>query len=348
MVLVLAGLYIDGGRRAHGRFDGELAWQRPHADAVAAWATSSAGERSTSGAGDLFDQEWTLVSCQMAVLGLGQLVVAHPELRDDYLPAMQSCSSWMLTPDARAFGTGRWGEDALGPARPEGSHAYLGYVALALAMHRRVDPDVPWAGDHDRMLEVLARSVEGSTHRIRTYPGETYPADIAAVIGALGLAGYDPTAAVARFRVAAVHPQTGLLYQSLHPSTGAPGIPRGSGTAIASYFLSFADPQLSRQLYGSLQVRRAFGVSGVREYPDGVSGWGDVDSGPVVFGLGVSTTGFALAGARQHGDRPTFVRLHRTAGAFGLPVPTPSGRWYLTGGSIGNAILLAMMTAPRP
>lgn len=347
---VLVLLHVQGTRRAHARFDGDLAWQRPHADAVADWALNHAGARSQSGAGDLFDHEWTLVSCQMAVLGLSQLIHEHPELRDDYLPAMGTCSDWLISEEARQFGTARWGEDVLGPQAPRGAHAYAGYLALALAMHRTVEPEVPWAADLTRLLDRLERVVERDLHRIETYPGEAYPADIASVLGALGLDGREPTAALARFRAEARDPATGLLHQSLDPRTGGKGPPRGSGTAIAAYFLSFADHPLSEELYRALPVDRVAGVSGIREYPPGASGWGDVDSGPVVLGLGVSATGFGLAGARVHGDRATYVRLHRTAGLFGLPAPTrQGGRWYVLGGSIGNSILLAMMTAsPEP
>ncbi|MCP4808514.1 MAG: hypothetical protein GY913_18850 [Proteobacteria bacterium] len=75
-----------------------------------------------------------------------------------------------------------------------------------------------------------------------------------------------------------------------------------------------------------------------------MTGFGDIDSGPVLLGIGVSPTGFGLAGARLHGDEAAYERSLRTARLFGLPVPW-NGRTYLTGGGLGNAILLAMATA---
>ncbi len=83
----------------------------------------------------------------------------------------------------------------------------------------------------------------------------------------------------------------------------------------------------------------------MREYPTGQAGWGDIDSGPVVFGVGISSTGFALAQARGSGDRTTYRQLFRTSWLFGAPIQTRNGRRYATGGAIGNAILLAMLTA---
>ena len=89
------------------------------------------------------------------------------------------------------------------------------------------------------------------------------------------------------------------------------------------------------------------GFGGVREYARGHEGGGDIDSGPVLFGVSVSATGFALAGARASGDRGLFTSLYRTAELFGVPVDRGAGRRFATGGPLGNALLLAMMTAER-
>jgi hypothetical protein len=125
--------------------------------------------------------------------------------------------------------------------------------------------------------------------------------------------------------------------------------PRASGTALAAYFTAFADAALSADLYAALKHScrvTPLGFGGMREYPRGTpGGLGDVDSGPVVFGVGASATGFALAGARLHGDRETYEAIFRTASLCGAPLRTPSRHRFLVGGSLGNAILLAMMTA---
>jgi hypothetical protein len=67
----------------------------------------------------------------------------------------------------------------------------------------------------------------------------------------------------------------------------------------------------------------------------------------VLFGVSVSATGFALAGARASGDRPFFAGLYRTAALFGVLVDRGEGRRFATGGPLGNALLLAMLTAER-
>ena len=85
----------------------------------------------------------------------------------------------------------------------------------------------------------------------------------------------------------------------------------------------------------------------MREYPPGEGGPGDIDSGPVILGIGFSSTGFALAGARTFGDRERFQSLYRTAYLIGSPLERGGLRNYVCGGPLGNAILFAMLTA-RP
>ena len=84
----------------------------------------------------------------------------------------------------------------------------------------------------------------------------------------------------------------------------------------------------------------------MREYPRGVFGLGDIDSGPVIFGFGVSSTGFSLAGARRYGDDDAFSALYATTHVFGAPTAVGDATRFATGGPIGDAILFAMLTAP--
>jgi len=99
-------------------------------------------------------------------------------------------------------------------------------------------------------------------------------------------------------------------------------------------------------------VRRELGDSllgfgFVREYPRHMAGQGDIDSGPVLFGYGVSPTGFALEDARMYGDRAYFRKLYATAHLFGAPTVSRKRVNFTTGGPLGNALLFAMLTAPR-
>lgn len=307
-----------------------------------------------------FDGEWTLVTYQMAALGLGQVVLAHPELRDELVPSIEASVERLLAPETTAFGAEAWHAPALRDLATDRGHAYLGYINLALGMLRIIEPRNRFAGLHDRITEALARRISRAPNGlIETYPNEAYPADVASVIGSIGLhdrtAGSDHHALLAAwsetFRARWIDPGSGMIFQSGDPATGLPrGPARASHTALAVYALSFTLPDLSHDLFAALQrSQRAslVGFGAIREDAPGHRGSADIDSGPVVLGVSVSATGFALAGARIHGDRALYTDLYRTADLFGAPYKSGDGRRFVSGGALGDAILLAMLTA-RP
>ena len=342
------------GRQAAGWYEGSLQVAEPLARQVAHEVGSGVDDSAFHTGSSRFDGEWALGTHQMAVMGLAQFALAHPEQADEVLPAIEVAVDRLLSPEMRAFGTAAWREDGLAPDAT-GSHAYLGYLNIALGMARLVIPDPDWASTHDALTASLERRLADAPRAlVETYPGEAYPPDVSAVAGSIGLHGTatgTPHPALAPWaRAFEEHylDDSGLLVQSALVGSGrAVDVPRASGTAIAAYFTSFSDPMLSTRLHGGVE-RGAISVLGfgaVREYPPGHLGLGDIDSGPVLLGLGVSATGFALAGARIHQDRRLFVSLARTAHLFGAPHDRAGRRDYVTGGPLGNAILLAMLTA---
>ncbi|MBH24279.1 MAG: hypothetical protein CMH57_07495 [Myxococcales bacterium] len=348
----VAGVGVDDLYR------GDIEAQGPLALEMARWAEREAGAEVGLTGSALFDAEWRLVSCQMTVLGLGQVIAAHPETRDQHLPAMEACLDWMVTPEAMAFGAASWGERGKATEALT-AHAYLGYLNVALSMHRTHAPTSRFAALNDQLTGALAaRLRDEPPWALATYPGEMYPADVSTVVASIALyddaTGADHAATltpwVRRLLLAARDPDTGLLAQSLHPPTGrVVDGPRASGTAFVAYFLAFADVEASRGLWEALKAHcygTTLGFGGIDEYPPGASGgFGDVDSGPVVFGVGTSATGFAIAAARIHGDGEAYRALARTANLFGAPHQREGRRRFLMGGSIGNALMLAMLTA---
>jgi hypothetical protein len=227
-------------------------------------------------------------------------------------------------------------------------------------MLRMVDPSTPLGPLHDRITRQLADRLAASpTGLIETYPGEAWPPDVAAVAGSIGLharaTGDDRSALLTswarRFEACARHP-SGYLIQRMASGGCRPlDGPRGSGTAVAAYFLTFARPELAQRLFASLlgEGRVSLGgFGGVREHLPGQSGTWDVNAGPEVFGISTGATGFALGAARAHRDRRFFTELYRTAHLFGVPTMATGGTRFAVGGVLGNALLLAMLTARAP
>jgi hypothetical protein len=140
------------------------------------------------------------------------------------------------------------------------------------------------------------------------------------------------------------------LIQAVTPTGKPRDAPRGSGSALAAYFLSLADAGLAQRLHVAISRelgRGPLGFGMVAEYPRGYRGRGDIDSGPLVFGVSISATGFALGSARAAGDYESFRKIFRTVYLFGAPYRHSGGREFATGGPLGNAIMFAMLTAPR-
>lgn len=350
-------------QRAGGFFEGDAETETALADVVAEKGMTGVTPSKLHTGSAHFDGEWALVTNQMTVLGLGQLVLAHPELKPRYLPAIRAAVKTMLLPESRAFGTSEWGEDGLTASalQSDNGHVYLGYLDMALSMQRLVDDQMPQEDQalNDQLTAALVRRLERSPHSlIETFPGVTFPTDVASAIGAIGLharATKTPLPEVVKRWVndvaeKYVDSESGLLVQTANPQAGTPtGPPRGSGTALALYFIAFADEGLARSLDTALAKRAHrtfFGFGGVAEYPENVApGRGDIDSGPVVFGVSVAATGFGISGARLFKDRARFVELYRTAYLFGAPAGHDEKWSYLVGEGLGDAILLAMMTA---
>lgn len=308
---------------------------------------------------DRYAGEWALVTHQMNALGLAQLSIDRPEWRGTFAPAATRAAAKTLLVEMRDFGTRAWGEDGLAVLEGDHGHAYLGYPALAVSMARLVDPafPAPIAARHDALIRALERRLRASpTGLIETYPGRAYPTDVAAVAAAIAVharaTGKPPPRAVAewasRVRARQIDMASGFVVQCMNARTGAPlDAPRASGTGLAAYFAGFADRALATELADALLAhsRGVLGFDAIQEYADGRAGGGDVDSGPVVFGVSVAATGFALAPAHALGRREAFRRLYRTVHLFGVPSQVEGRRRFATGGPIGNALLFAFLTS---
>ena len=348
------------GRQADAWLDHDLALQDAYARGLIRWVETQPKTQLFNTGSSRFDGQSAIAFYQMTLLALGQIALEHPELRDDYLPTMRVAAERLAAPGTLTYAAQRYGRHASQGMDPGEGHAYAGYIALGLGMLRALEPETPTARVHERLSRAFAQRLWASkTGLIETYPDETWPPDVAAVAGAVGLwlqvTGQDRKAEVAswseRFARCSVDP-TGYLIQRVESGTCTPvDAPRGSGTAIGAYFLSFIDPALARRLTLALREtgRTTFlGFGGIREYAPGHSGQGDVNAGPIVLGVSVGGTGFGLGAAAAAGDRGLYTELYRTANLFGVSAVRDGQGTFVTGGALGDALLLAMLTARTP
>jgi hypothetical protein len=341
-------------------FDGEVEAQDALARRVSAAMLAHAGGTFYRTGVDRFDGQSAIAIEQMTLLGLGQIVLEHPEKRADYLPAMRAAADRLVDPATHRYAATKYPRHAVAGMGPGEGHAYAGYIDMALGMLRLVDPQTKHGALHDRLTrDLAARLFAAPNGLIETYPGESWPPDVAVVAGAIGLharaTGGDVRremdAWADRFARCSID-ASGYLVQRVKSGTcQAVDAPRGSGTALASYAIGFAHPGLSRRLYEALTRHgrvTVLGLGGLREYAEGHHGEGDVNAGPVIFGISVGATGFGLGAARLNGDRELYRALYRSAHLLGVPVDAGDGTTFALGGVLGNALLLAMLTARAP
>lgn len=346
------------GRDADEWYRGDPARVRGLAEELVAFEADDDHRRAT-GSEEGLAEMWGLLAHQMTALGLAQICLEHPELRERYAPIVTRAAAKSLLPEMRTEFTSAWhGADGLAELDSPNGHAYLSYPALALGMARLVDPAFPsdLANRHDALIASFERRLLASpTGLLDTFPGEAYPTDVAAVAAAIAVhgraTGIDHKAVLAHWaqqvRAVQIDRGTGLVLQRMGVDGKPHDAPRASGTGLAAYFAGFADRALAEELATVLfrQERSVLGFSAIHEYGDGHHGAGDMDSGPLILGISISATGFALAPARAFGHHDMFTRLFRTTDLFGLPLRSGPRLRFATGGVIGNALLLAFLTS---
>ncbi|MEO6086368.1 MAG: hypothetical protein ABIQ18_24965 [Umezawaea sp.] len=195
---------------------------------------------------------------------------------------------------------------------------------------------------------------------LAAYPGQAWPVDSVVAMASLRL---HDTLAPPKFAGTAerwlrevgqrLDPRTGLIPHRVHPDTGAPTeVARGSSQSLIHRFLPEIDPVFADTQY--LRFREQYVASPlglgptVREYPQGMDGPVDVDSGPLPLGVSLSASAVAIGAAQAHGDRPLAGALANYAELIGLPIDTPWTKRYAFGlVPIGDAFLAWSKTA-RP
>jgi hypothetical protein len=176
---------------------------------------------------------------------------------------------------------------------------------------------------------------------LEAHPGQSWPVD--SLFGFESLQIHDRLYGTAYFAAfdkwiatmeATKDKKTGLHVSFLHLDGRVRDVPRGCALSWSLAVLPRLHPRIAAEQWAA--YKQSFfgctaGVCLVREYPPGVDRKGDVDSGPMFNGYGMSATAFALAAARANADQETAASLERLGESFGSPVVTNAGKRYLDG-----------------
>jgi len=307
-----------------------------------------------------FRGEWALVTYSMSTAAVTNLAFLFPETREEACALLPAWIETVQRPEFRQFDRRRWaGEDALDSLDTGTGHiGYLGHLNFMLAAYHRLCDGGPYTDLFHAVSAALAARVSAQPYlNAETYPGEIYLPDNAVVVSSLAL--YEQTFPQRATNVAAawleeVHQNlrivpTGLLPFSLSTQGFPLQGPRGSSATWNTFYLFHIDAGFALTHFRSTRESFFdplwFGLGGMREFPNGVEGYGDIDSGPLVAGFSPAATGFGIAGARVAQDPEVLSGLLLTAEAAGTTWQWNGRRRYLFAPLVGDAILLAMMTA---
>lgn len=223
----------------------------------------------------------------------------------------------------------------------DGGTFYRGWRLLLLAEHVRLGgaSREVLAAEADAVQRALTASPTGVPP---SYPQGYWPCDavvaMAGVERARQVSGQrtDP-AMLAEWlrRIGAVRdPASGLLAHRISAEGIVREGPRGSSQALIQVFWPDLDPAGASgewaRFVDAFVVREA-GLVGVREHPRGDDSPGDVDSGPLVFGVSASASAVTLAAARRNGGHELAADLDHEAEYLGLPLEWSGERRFAFG-----------------
>ncbi|MBZ0285615.1 MAG: hypothetical protein K8L97_33095 [Anaerolineae bacterium] len=190
---------------------------------------------------------------------------------------------------------------------------------------------------------LAAAYADSETPFLSAYPGQAWPVDNVVAVASLAL--YDSMFTPPRYTdtvtgwlesaQAHLDPTTGLLPHRVDAQTGdmVDGA-RGSSQSIINRFLTVIDPvwaQAQYRLFREQFVTTVLGIPGVREYPLGVDGVGDVDSGSLIAGISLSATVVTAGAARLQDDDALADPIFNAGEALGMPISLGGAKRYAFG-----------------
>jgi len=210
---------------------------------------------------------------------------------------------------------------------------------------------------HERIAAMIAAMRQSKMLLAESYPDECWMFDQATALAVLraadALDGTDHRAFVREWLATArqklLHPATGLLCASSSTAGIVGDGPEGSTIWWVAHALQVVDRSFAADQYARAKhelAREVCGFGFAREWPTSWQGAVDIDSGPVIPGLQLSTgsSGLAFVGASAFGDREYLQKLLAAVYVGGFPVRRRGELKFCASNQVGDAVLLYAMT----
>lgn len=209
--------------------------------------------------------------------------------------------------------------------------------------------------------DAIARAIQRSeTPFLASYEGAAWPCDTVPAIHALS--AYDQITREDRYgdAIAAwleeslerLDPETGLLPHTAQlPDGRNVGVARATSHAVMLRLLPDIDAAFARRQYERFRQRfltTFCGAPCLLEYPSGVSGEGDVDSGPLILGRSLSATVMMMGVAQIYGDHTLADAIAQSGETVGMPWTSQGSKQYVGGFLPIGDIIVAYAHVARP
>lgn len=223
---------------------------------------------------------------------------------------------------------------------------YRGWTNYLLARQLQTQEPSERNGALVRHLRTNCRDILRAWRRhnspfLESYPRNAWPADMTVAMASVAI--YDrlyPGEFQEQIEewlneVEAHTDRLGLIPHSVNPADGAVlEDARGSSQSLILNFLLDIDPVYTREkfeIYKQFFLDYRLGLPGIREFPQGVNGRGDIDSGPVIWGIGgaASIVGRRVMGL--YGEAAIAVGIRNSIETFGLGRISRDQKYYLLG-----------------
>lgn len=214
----------------------------------------------------------------------------------------------------------------------------LGRSMLLVVPDRHKMQSIAFWHTCERIAQALAQS---ESPHLQSYPGAAWPADGVLCVATLAL--YDRIhppkyrAVIQRWlrMTQANHDSLGLIPHEADAHDGTVLVPaKGSSQSLMLAILPEIDSVYARQqftLYKTHFTDSRLGLPGIREFPKGVIGTADIDSGPVLFQIGGAASIVGRRTMQQYGETTQAVGLRNSIEAFGVPSTRNGQKAYLWG-----------------
>lgn len=357
--LTLVKLAHDSGIHKDGQPADFDQWFIQTAKRYRRWAQGYLATRQAeaTAVNDVAGTEWPLFGTVFFLASADELLQQGKIERDEEMMSAMDLAVRVVTdPSTATWVQAKWGPDY---AQRENLF-YRMLVLHGLTSYERATGDRRFHAVHQEQARLLAAELMAATHHLLDdYPGECYPTDVLWAVVAIQRSLGEEAAPLARELVnvldGKLRTRHGLPAFSVDSKTGKTYEgSRGSGNSGMLCLAGELAPDVAQRWYTSyVEHHWTTGmVRGFREVPLGEANVMDVDSGPVLFGLGSVASLFGIGAARANGrfDHASTLAQEVLAVSwptpFGLLLPGVMGWLAADGWCFGELALSFAMTRP--